>query len=228
MCIRTSLLLTLAPVALAAVAHIPIMAQERNERIQLPSPRSASGMSVEEALQQRRSLREFARRPLTVEDVSQILWSAQGRTNRAGYRTAPSAGALFPLEVYLLIGDVTDLTPGLYRYRPSDHQLETLRRGDLRAALAAAAVGQEWIAHAPAAMIIAGVYERTAQRYGTRAPRYVHMEVGHAAQNVYLQASSLGLGTTFVGAFRDEEVRDVLDLPPDHVPLGVMPIGHHR
>jgi SagB-type dehydrogenase family enzyme len=133
-----------------------------------------------------------------LEEVSQILWSAR---------------ALYPLEVYLIAGDVDGLPPGVYRYQPRNHELQVVRRGDPRSALAAAAVGQNWFRRAAAVLVIAGVYDRTAQKYGARAPRYVHIEVGHAAQSVYLQATALELGTVFVGAFRDTEVQEVLELP---------------
>lgn len=193
--------------------------------VELPQPTVSGAMPVEESLQSRRSVREFGEGALRLEDVSQLLWAAQGTTDPRGYRTAPSAGALYPLELYVLVGDVDNLTSGLYRYRTGDHHLLRARTEDLREALSAAALFQRWIAEAPAVIVFTAVYDRTAAKYGERAPRYVYMEVGHAAQNIYLQATARGLGTTFVGAFDDRRVSEVLELPADHAPLGLMPIG---
>ena len=201
------------------------MAMETGQRIPLPAAGSAQAMSVEEALEQRRSVREFSHRGLVLEDVSQLLWAAQGITSKRGYRTAPSAGGLYPLELYVVVGDVEGLSPGVYRFRPEKHDLVHITSGDLRKPLASAAFGQGWVRQAPAVLVIAGVYERTMAKYDQRGRRYVHMEVGHAAQNVYLQATALGLGTVMVGAFDDEEIQEVLGLPADHEPLGLMPVG---
>jgi SagB-type dehydrogenase family enzyme len=209
-----------------SVLIVPDTARAQDDTaIRLPGPTAASNVSLEEAFRARRSVREFGDGSLWLADVSQLLWAAQGITDPQGYRTAPSAGALYPLELYLLAGDVEDLSPGLYRYRARDHQLLPVRDEDLRESLAATALFQRWIAEAPAVLVLTAVYERTAAKYGDRAPRYVHMEVGHAAQNIYLQATARGLGTTFVGAFDDRRVSEALDLPADHAPLGVMPIG---
>jgi SagB-type dehydrogenase family enzyme len=165
---------------------------------------------------------------LSLEDVSQILWAAQGITARAGLRTAPSAGALYPLEVYLVAGDVEQLGAGVYLYREDAHELVMTLEGDYRKRLASAALGQTWMQRAPAVIVIAGIYQRSARKYGQRARRYVHIEVGHAAQNVYLQAVARDLGTVIVGAFDDTRVQSVLGLPADHMPLGLMPFGKTR
>lgn len=198
------------------------------QRIPLPAAESEQEMSVEDALRQRRSIREFSRDGLALEDVSELLWAAQGSTSRRGFRTAPSAGALYPLELYIVAGDVAGLSPGVYRYRPEKHDLVLVVSGDRRKPLASAALGQNWVRRAPAVLVITGVYERTTAKYGQRGRRYVHMEVGHAAQNVYLEATAKGLGTVMVGAFDDEQVQKVLSLPADHEPLGLMPIGQRR
>lgn len=182
-------------------------------------------MSVEQALLERRSVREYAAEPLTLAEVSQLLWSAQGITHPSGLRTAPSAGALYPLEIYLLAGEVTDLKDGVYRYRPEGHQLLSVLEGDLRRDLSRAALNQPSLQDAPAVIVIAGVYERTTIKYGERGIRYVHIEVGSASENVHLQAVSLGLGTVFIGAFHDDGVREVLQLGTDEQPLGLMPVG---
>ncbi|MDH3689699.1 MAG: SagB/ThcOx family dehydrogenase [Gammaproteobacteria bacterium] len=213
---------------LPLVGGIDAMGQQSDEPVQLPPPILDGELSVESALQRRRSVREFARAPLSLEDVSQILWAAQGVTERQGLRTAPSAGALYPLEVYLVAGDVEQLEPGIYRYRENAHELVLMLEGDYRKRLASAALTQSWVHRAPAVVVIAGVYQRSARKYGQRAHRYVHIEVGHAAQNVYLQAVARGLGTVLVGAFDDTRVQRVLELPADHMPLGLMPVGKTR
>ena len=200
---------------------------DQEQRIQLPAADVDGGLPLQSALQERRSIREFSRASLSPEDVAQLLWAAQGITAGRELRTAPSAGALYPLELYLLAGNVDGLSPGVYRYRPKKHDLVLLASGDHRRPLAAAALGQDWVRRAPAVLVFTAVYERTLRKYGQRGHRYVHMEVGHAAQNVYLQATSLDLGTVMVGAFIDEEVSAALQLPPDHAPLGLMPVGHN-
>lgn len=142
-----------------------------------------------------------------------------------GLRTAPSAGALYPLELYVVAGDVADLDAGLYRYVALEHSLERVGDGDQREALGAASYRQRAIYQAPAVVLIAAVYERTAIKYGERAERYVHIEVGAAAENAWLQAEALGLGGLFIGAFDDGAVKEALGLPEDHEPLGIMPVG---
>ncbi len=195
--------------------------------VELPEPERTGDLSTEAAIEDRRSRRDYGDRPLSLDDLGQILWAAQGITEpRRDLRAAPSAGALYPLEVYVAAGEVSELTSGVYRYRPAGHELVRATDGDHRGELARAALNQSWIRSAPAVVVIAAVYERTERRYGGRADRYVHMEVGAAAENVYLQAEALGLATVLVGAFRDGRVRDVLALPDDHAPLGLMPLGH--
>jgi SagB-type dehydrogenase family enzyme len=164
-------------------------------------------MSLEEALQRRRSIRHFRAKPLSLEALSQLLWAAQGTTSSEGFRSAPSAGALYLIEVYVAVGDVKSLEAGIYRYVPSRHQLVLVADSDRRTDLAHASLDQNWIAQAPAILVIAAVTARTTREYGERGMRYVHMEVGHAAQNVYLQATAHGLGTTVVGSFRDADVK---------------------
>lgn len=203
-------------------------AEDHRDRIPLPDPRISSDVSVEEALRNRRSVRDYSRSKLELAELSQMLWSAQGRTSRSGFRTAPSAGGLYPLELYVVAGDVGGLSPGVYRYRPKSHELIFVAAGDRRKALASAAVDQAWVRRAPAILTLSAVFERTRKKYGRRSTRYVHIEVGSAAQNVYLQAESLGLVTVFVGAFDDARVQEVLQLPADHEPLGLMPVGHGR
>jgi SagB-type dehydrogenase family enzyme len=206
------------------------MAFETQETLSLPNPRLKGPLSVEEALSTRRSVREFTDDPLAIEEMAQLLWSAQGitETGPLGLRSAPSAGALYPLEVALLTGAVNGLAAGVYRYLPRPHALRPVREGDMRAALAAAALGQAWIAEAACVLVLAAIYRRTTRRYGRRGERYVHMEVGHTGQNIYLQARALGLGTTMVGAFDDRKVQRLLGLEADEAPLGILPIGRLR
>jgi SagB-type dehydrogenase family enzyme len=203
-------------------------AMENERRIALPKIEAGNEVSVDRAIRQRRSIRDFRSDAITLRDLSRLLWSAQGITGRRGLRAAPSAGALYPLELYVVAGDVDNLPPGVYRYHPRNHYLMPIGSGDRRKPLARAALGQGWVRRAPAVLILAGVYDRTTGKYGQRGRRYVHMEAGHAAQNVYLQAESLGLGTVMVGAFDDAEVQEALDLPIEHEPLALMPVGHRR
>jgi SagB-type dehydrogenase family enzyme len=194
--------------------------------LSLPDPRLEGGTSVPTALHARRSIRAFRDEALTLDHVSQLLWAAQGVTDAEGGRTAPSAGALYPLEIYLVAGTIQSLSHGIYRYRPGQHELIRTVDGDRRSALARAALRQDWIRAAPAILVMAAVYSRTTGKYGERGRKYVHMDVGHAAQNVYLQAAALDLGTTFVGAFHDNQVKQILELPAAEHPLGLMPMGH--
>ncbi|MGQ9622803.1 MAG: SagB/ThcOx family dehydrogenase [Candidatus Caldatribacteriaceae bacterium] len=205
------------------------MVSYAEERIPLPAPRFDSDTSVEEALVQRRSRRSFALLPLSLEEVAQILWAACGVTDQSrGFRTAPSAGALYPLEVYLVVGNVESLLPGVYRYLPEAHALVRIFEGNKRRELFEVGLFQGSILEAPAVLVFTAVYERTTRKYGERGIRYVHMEVGHAAQNVYLQAEALQLGTVVIGAFQDEGVRKVLRLPSGEHPLYLMPVGKSR
>lgn len=193
--------------------------------INLPQPRLKSDASLEETLLNRRSVREYAPAPLTLDEVAQLLWAAQGLTAKWGGRTAPSAGALYPLEVYLVAGNVTGLAAGVYRYAPEQHQLVLIRSGDTRHELAEAALAQDWIQEGAVSIVITAVYERTTRKYGERGIRYIYMEAGHAAQNVCLQAVALNLGTVVVGAFHDEDVRNILGIPQNETPLYIMPVG---
>ena len=203
-------------------------AKDGEQRVPLPPIDSRGEMSVEAAIELRRSVREFAPRGLTLDDISQLLWAAQGITDKSGLRAAPSAGALYPLELYVVAGDVEALPAGVYRYRSTTHDLVSVARGEYRKSLASAALGQTCVRSAPAVLVMTSVYARSTAKYGQRGLRYAHIEVGHAAQNVYLQATARKLGTVFVGAFDDAAVSDALELPEDHEPLGLMPVGHKR
>jgi len=194
-----------------------------DNNIKLPTPQLKGNTSVEEALAKRRSRRKYKDGPLTLEEVGQILWAAQGITAEWGGRTAPSAGATYPLEIYLLVGEVKNLSAGLYHYLPSSHTLVKVIEGDLRAELASAALGQKMIEKAPITIVITAIFHRTTDKYGVRGNRYVHIEVGHVAENIYLQAEGLKLATVAVGAFNDEDVKKILQLKEE--PLYIMPIG---
>ncbi len=195
------------------------------DAISLPAPCLDGGFSLEHALRERRSLREFGKTALTREEISQLLWAAQGVTSRDGLRTAPSAGALYPLELYLAVGMAGDLDPGVYKYAPAGHKLAKIVAGDRRRELAATAHGQDCVADAAAVLVFAAAERRTTRKYGSRGVRYVHIETGHAAQNVFLQATALGLGAVVVGAFDDDRLRETLRLPDGEAPLYLMPLG---
>jgi len=198
---------------------------QASEDIELPAPRLTNGHPLEHALQERRSVREFSKEALGVEEVSQLVWAAQGITHGDGFRTAPSAGALYPLELYIAVGNVAGLEPGVYKYLPSSHQLTPVVTEDRRRQLASAALGQSWMQDAAAVLVFAAVSTRTTKKYGRRGIRYIHIEVGHAAQNVFLQAVALGLGAAVVGAFDDSNVARVMSLEKEEQALYLMPVG---
>ncbi len=194
------------------------------ELIVLPEPRLDSDVSVEEAIAKRRSIRSYTDEPITLDQLSQLLWAAQGVTEeRRKYRSAPSAGPTYPFEVYLVVGNVKGLSPGIYHYLPEEHALEAVKTGEFRRELQRAALNQEWVGNAPVDIVLVAFYERTTRVYGERGVRYVHMEAGHIGQNIYLQATALGLGTVAVGAFDDDDVRRLLET--DGEPLYIFPVG---
>lgn len=185
--------------------------------VDLPAP-SPGTVSLDDALSTRRSIRQLGSAPLSDLELSRLLWSMQGMTP-AGNRTSPSAGATYPIELYVLTAD------GVFRYLPAGHKLEVASPQDARPALHQEAAGQDAVRDAAAIFVITGVFERTAAKYGERSVRYVHIEVGHVAQNLMLEVTALGLGTVPVGSFDDDAVSRVLGLPADHVPLYLFPVG---
>jgi len=189
--------------------------------INLPKPKIEGLTSIEETLNKRRSVRDYKRGPLGLEQISQLLWAASGQNLYR--RTAPSAGATYPLEIYLVVGEVEGLEPGIYRYSSSGHSLESIKGEDVRNRLSAAALEQGMIRRAPISIVIAADYVRTTRRYGPKGIRYVHMEAGHVGQNISLQANALSLGTVMIGAFDDQQVREVLGI--DEEPLYIIPVG---
>lgn len=216
-------------------ANSPILTEAEEVHIYiLPAPITDGKISLEQALQDRRSRRKFQDRPISKEQLSQILWAAYGITQpipdtpnlRGGLRTTPSAGALYPLEIYVVIGNVEGIKPGVYRYICEEHKIVRHIEGDLRNELAKAALGQSSVREAPAVLVHSAVFERMLPRYGERGVLYVYIEVGHSAQNIYLQAEALGLGTVAVGAFIDDMISEVLNLPENESPLYLMPFGY--
>lgn len=199
-------------------------------RFQVPQIRINNQLSLEQIISMRRSIREYSPEPLQSWELLQLLWAAQGITHPLGLRASPSAGATYPLELYAAVGQagVVDMDAGLYHYDPWKNQLVFKFGGDLRQQLYEAALRQPWVRQAPVNLLICAVYGRTTARYGERGIRYVHMEAGHASQNIYLQAVALGLGTVAVGAFLDHQVASILRLPPDQSPLYIMPVGRLR
>ncbi len=195
------------------------------QSIRLPQPRLDGTMSVERAIAQRRSLREFSSAAITLAELGQLLWAGQGVTGAQGLRAAPSAGALYPLDVMVVAGNVTGLPPGVYRYSPADHALIQLATGDWRRQVAMVALRQSWMAQAPAIIAFCAAERRTAAKYGSRGISYIYIEVGHAAENVFLEAQALGLGAAVVGAFDEVQVARVLRLPTAQRPLYLMPVG---
>lgn len=199
---------------------------EKGGKMKLPTPRYISEISVEQAIKQRRSIRDYKDTELTLEEVSQLLWSAQGKTSDWGGRAVPSAGATYPLTIYLVVGKVKGLENGVYRYHSDKHELEKISHKDVRNEIASAAWRQEFIARAPINIIIAANYKNTTDRYGKRGMRYVDNEVGHCGQNIHLQAEALGLGTVVIGAFQDSMLIHTLGIKEE--PLYIMPVGHKK
>lgn len=196
--------------------------------VALPPPTLKGSHALPQLLTQRRSVRSFAATPLTLAQLGQLLWAAQGVTGKGRLRTTPSAGALCPLELYVVVGNVRGLAAGIYRYHVPTRHLLLVARGDRRAALASAANRQTWLAAAPITIVFAAEPARTAAKYVKRADRVVQIETGHAAENLWLQAQDLGLGTVDVGAFDDGEVARLLQLPDGIIPVLLMPVGTSR
>ena len=204
--------------------------------IKLSSPQLKSKVSLEETILRRRAVRRYRREPLDLSKLSQILWSAQGITGTREFRAAPSAGATYPLEIFVFVGKQgviaseakqapEELQAGIYHYEADSHSLSLHKPADLRPDLARATLDQEFIINAPVDIVICALYHRTSYRYGRRGERYVHIEVGHVGENIHLQAVALGLATVEVGAFHDEEVRKILGVEEQIKPLYIMPLG---
>ena len=203
-----------------------IINQGSLKMIKLPEPDRGGKRRLEEVINERRSIREYADSPLTIKEVSQLLWAVQGITSPDGKRAAPSAGATYPMEIYIIVGTVEGLETGVYHYLPHKHSLELTIKGDLREEIYKASLWQEMLLEAPLTIVIAAEYERTTRRYGKRGIRYVHMEAGHIGQNIYLEATALGLGTVAVGAFDDQKVKNTLKIQEE--PLYLYPVGRRK
>lgn len=199
--------------------------------VPLSEPSYDGKVSVERAIKERRTVRDFRPKPLTLAQLSQLLWSAQGVTDEGmGLRAAPSGGALYPLDVYAVVGDegVEGLESGVYHYQPETHSIRLIRRGDRRKEVAGAALWQMWMAKAPVMFIVTSEYERITRKYGKRGIRYAQIEVGHVGQNIFLQSGSLGLAAGIVGAFSDNAVAEAIGAPKAHDPLLIMPVGYEK
>jgi SagB-type dehydrogenase family enzyme len=195
-------------------------------KVKLPELKVSSKSRIEELIEKRRSVRKYTDRELSESVISRILWAAQGISSEAGLRTSPSAGALYPLEIHVVAGEVSGLEPGIYRYIPEEHALVQEIAGDLRDKLSKAVLSQPMVKNASVSIVISAVYPRITGKYGKRGIRYAHIEAGHAAQNVYLLGMELGIGTCAIGAFEDEEVRKVLKMPVNEDPLYILPLGY--
>lgn len=214
-----------------AVLNVNSPALSKN--IQLSQPSLKGNVSVEEALQARRTHRSYGPGPIDGDALSQMLWAAYGVTAKhggLGLKTAPSAGALYPLDVYAVVGDKTagTLTAGIYHYIPAEHAIFRVKDGDLRAELGRAALGQMWLSDAPVVLVITGEFARTEVKYGPRGQSYVLMESGCVAQNIFLQAEAIGLKAGIIGAFENDRVNKLLGLPEAHLPLLIMPVGFRK
>ncbi|MBI4963904.1 MAG: SagB/ThcOx family dehydrogenase [Desulfomonile tiedjei] len=216
----------------SAMVFVPHAIRAADNDIKLPKPSLSGKLSVEAAMAAKKSVRNFSGAPLTEAQVSQLLWAANGdlphdAVTGATTKVIPSAGGLYPLEVYLVTGkdSVGQIPAGVYRYNPGNNSLQTVTAGDNRAPLAHAALGQTWLAKAPALIVIGAVFQRTTSKYGNRGINYIFMEAGSASQNLYLEAESLGLHAGSVGAFQEANVSGALKLPPNVNPLFIMAFG---
>jgi len=198
------------------------------EALKLPPPATKGTVSVEEALQGRRSTRKFAARSLELAQVGQLLWAADGVNRPEGKKTAPAARAAYAVDLFLVVGErgVANLAPGIYQYLAPEHALKPVAKGEFRPAVAKACNSQAWMAEAPVQVAIAGDYARGAVKNGDKAPMYTHLEAGFVAQNLFLEVGALGLGAGIVGGFNDKALAQALKLPPRDVPLLVMPVGY--
>lgn len=198
------------------------------QKIGMPEAQQTGTMSVEEAIGRRRSVRDYEQRGISLQNLSQLLWAAQGITEPVnGLRAAPSAGGIYPLEIYIVVksGGVADLANGVYHYNPKDNSLSQVRAGEFAPQLQAASLNQPPIGLAAVNIVIAAAFGRTTSKYGDRGVQYVFQESGHAAENIYLQSMALGLGTVVIGAFDDDGVRQVIGAPADEKPVYVQPVG---
>ncbi len=202
---------------------------QEGKRMKLPKPKTHGEVSLETAIKSRRTIRSFTAEPLSLEQYSQLFWAAQGITEDRGFkRAAPSGGALYPMDIYAVVGEncVKGLESGAYHYDPKSHAVSLVSKGDLRNKVAGAALSQMWMATAPLNILITAEYYRITSKYGKRGVRYAIIEAGHIGQNILLQSEAMGLGAGIVGAFNDEKIRQVVNIPPNHEPLLILPVGY--
>ncbi len=219
-------LVTLTLLMLTAVAVSETSEQYASNVIKLPQPRTDGGISLQKALQERQAIKSFSNEPLTLEEVSQLLWAAQGITDDKGHRTTPSCLASYPLEIYLLAGNVTGLSAGVYHYSPQGHNLTAIASGNRIHELFSLSESEEdWKASAPAIFIITGVFERLNKIVGKDWSRFVYVEAGAAAENMLLEVVSLDLGSALTIKFDENKTRELLGLSGGEEPLGVLPVG---
>ena len=203
--------------------------KKKEGHMKLMQPKMSGDVSLERTIKDRRTIRSFSSDELTQEQFSQLLWAAQGITEGRGFkRSAPSAGALYPMDVYAVVGrdSVKGYKQGVYHYEPGDHSVSLVSGGDLRNDVARASLSQMWMARAPLNLVITAEYDRVAVKYGKRGVRYAMIEAGHIGQNIFLQAEGLGLGAGIVGAFNDEDVNRLMKIPRSHEPLLILPVGY--
>jgi len=217
---------TIGFVALATAAMLENSKQKASEVIKLPEPHIDDGISVEKALKERRAIRRLTGEPLTQDEISQLLWAAQGITDDKGHRTAPSAMTRYPLEIYLLAGNVTGLPPGIYHYSPQGHNLIVIKSGNMIPELFKSSSSRaDWREKAPAIFVITGVFERMKKIPGQDSSRFVFIEAGTAAENLLLEVASLGLGSTYTAGFDENKTKECLGLPQGEEPIGILPVG---
>jgi SagB-type dehydrogenase family enzyme len=229
------LILVIAFVAVLVAFYLPKESVSTSRNVisitKLPNPQLTGNMSVEQALQNRRSVRKYSNQSINLADVSQLLWAGQGITNtQRNLRAAPSAGQVYPLELYVLVGfgGVSGLKEGLYHYIPQNNTLEKIIEGDLRNNLSQVANGQPWVKQAPINIVITGNYQKMINKYNDQqlSTRFVNMEAGHVGENLYLQAEALGLATVSLGSFDENQMKKLLQLPKNEKPLYIFPVGH--
>jgi SagB-type dehydrogenase family enzyme len=228
-CFSLKLLLIALGFAVILCGHMSLAAE-----ISLPTPSLEGTVSVEEALRARRTHRSFDSQDLTLKQLSQILWAGYGVTDKKGYRrarkTAPSAGGLYPMDVYVVVGkgSVKNLAPGVYHFLPEDHKMQLIKNEDLRDAVANGSLRQTWMARAPIMIVITGEYGRSTVKYGQQGVTYTHIEAGCVAQNIFLQVEAMGLKAGIVGAFDNKQIIKASGIPADHDPLLIMPVGYGK
>lgn len=200
--------------------------QPSKNTITLPTPAHDASCSLEKAINERRSIRSYKETPLTLKQISQLLWAAQGITNGRGFRTAPSAGAKYPIEIYLASGNISNLPAGIYKYAPKEHTLLLINDGDMRNDLCKACVSQPCVKNGACSIIICAVMERVTKKYPARGQEYTFVEVGCVSENIHLQATALNLGTVYVGGFDSSAISKILTSTQEEIPVCVMPVGH--